>query len=653
MIDWRSAAIREAESLILSGKSRVHVDQSYMRKNSIIWVQQFGVIVILSLVFRSLFVKNIIYYDEKAITPLSERMLRIINRFGFGKKFQKALLSFNRNDIKESTLFYQIRSDIDQCCEDICTQYKLTGDIRLKNMVKCYLCDILGPPITFVNMVRNKINAKEAKHEIYICKNSLNVFIKRFYKKQGYVIKESGIISEKVGIIIRIFAHYARMIYGKFFYKCIFTNIKEIKPAVWVEYDNERHINYCFWQDYVNRDRTEVVNFLFRNDYPENVIQTMEQQGIKWADCHILPVLRMSGISLKQIAGTVKRLLKNVNDYPLVLAYLFFLRHYYYMIYRKVLEKYQVRVLIQHHDTSWLQDMWARAVEDAGGILLNFHWSNYPTIMTPSHLFSFHIFFLWGEALYSFIEEGGHTCKYILPSGLWIGADGNSSSIQHFPGEVNFVIALFDSSAAYNIHQTEETLSCFYLRILELLESRPSWGLIVKSKNWDINGFRNLPAGELIIQKLKRLMGSGKAQVLPPSSSPITAASSAHLSVCYGLNSAGIVVAAHGQKAIHWDCSGWYNHPFYKDEEQKFIFRSLDEIEEAIIKASEGSSDIGDFSRWRKQYNYFEDFNASRRVGAFIEDFLDEINSHHNVEVALKSAVDKYRKENHVGEPFC
>ena len=630
------------------------MDNSIRRRTSIIWIQQIRFVDLLVFILRSLFNKVIVYYDEKAVSPSVENFLSILAQIGFRDIFQKAFLTFDKSSIGEPSLYYRIRDELNQCLEDICNKYGLEGDERLKKMVKCYLCDSVGSRINFINMVREKIDAKgmskDAGHKIYIPRHTLNVFLKRFYERQGLAIKESGIVSENFGIILRVFAYFAIIIYGKFFYRGIFTNVKEFKPAVWVEYANNDIVDFCFWQNGVDRDKTEIVNFLFRSDSPKNIIQIMEERGEKWVDAHFLPVLRMSGINLNQIVGAMKRLFKDINDYPLILAYLFFLNQINYLIYRAVFRKFQVRVLIQHHDTSWLQDMWARAMEDAGGILLNFHWSNYPTIMTPSHLFSYHVFFLWGEAICSVVQEGGHNCKYILPSGLSIVDDGDEAGIESFPREVSFVIALFDSSAAYNIHQTKETLSIFYLRILELLEKRPSWGLIVKSKNWDVDGLESLPAGDLIVQKLKHLMGAGRALVLSPSSSPVTAASQANLSVCYGLNSAGIVAAVHGQKAIHWDCSGWHNHPFYKDREQKFIFRDLDEIEAVIIRASKGDATIGDFSRWRKSYNYFDDFNASHRVGSFIQDFINEMDSHHNVDVALQAAVDKYMKENQVTE---
>ena len=315
-------------------------------ESAIIWVQKLGIFVILSFAFRSFFTKVIVYYDEEVVSPFLERFLRILDQFGFSRVFQKSFLNSGRSDMGKLSPFYRIRDEVDQCLEDICHQYGLAGDIRLKNMVKCYLYDSVGLRISFINMVREKIDAKgmskEAQHKIYIHRHTLNVFIKRFYERQGLVIKESGIVGGNVGIILRLFKYFTKILYGKFVYRGIFTNIKEVKPSVWVEY-NGVQFDFCFWQDGVDRDKAEIVNFLFRNDYPKNITQIMEEGENKWVDGHFLPVLRMSGISLNQIAGIMKHLLRDINDYPLILAYLFFLDHVHYLIYTAVFKKFLCR----------------------------------------------------------------------------------------------------------------------------------------------------------------------------------------------------------------------------------------------------------------------------------------------------------------------
>lgn len=118
------------------------------------------------------------------------------------------------------------------------------------------------------------------------------------------------------------------------------------------------------------------------------------------------------------------------------------------------------------------------------------------------------------------------------------------------------------------------------------------------------------------------------------------------------MNSAGIVAGIHGCRAIHWDCSSWLKHPFYKNPTQKFLYTSLDEFKKAIIDASNGDQTIGDFSAWRQKLNHFDDFKASERVGGFIQSFMDDVIKTDEAKQSLDFAVEKYIKVNNVGVDF-
>jgi hypothetical protein len=244
--------------------------------------------------------------------------------------------------------------------------------------------------------------------------------------------------------------------------------------------------------------------------------------------------------------------------------------------------------------------------------------------MKPSHLFPFHVFFEWGRIFEKFLPVEDGICDYWLPSGLWIYKDEDDlSEIEKRLKGLEFTFAIFDSSAAHNVHQTPSALSRFYLLLLDLLEKNVSWGAVVKSKSGGIDSLLALPNGHDIARRFRSLMEANRVFFLKSRLSPATAAALTDVSVCFGLNSAGIVAGVHGHKALHWDCSGWLKHPFYNDPGQKFIFKTLDDLENAIIRASEGDSSIGDFSKWRQPFNHFDDFNADKRVGAFVQDIMD------------------------------
>jgi len=121
--------------------------------------------------------------------------------------------------------------------------------------------------------------------------------------------------------------------------------------------------------------------------------------------------------------------------------------------------------------------------------------------------------------------------------------------------------------------------------------------------------------------------------------SPATAAAAADLVVSFAINSAGIIGGIHYLPTVHWDCAGLRHHPLYRDPDQKVVFTSLDELEDAIVAAHGGDRRIGDFSLWRARYNHFDDQQADRRVGRFLTDYLTRAASSQNGHRALDETV--------------
>ena len=114
---------------------------------------------------------------------------------------------------------------------------------------------------------------------------------------------------------------------------------------------------------------------------------------------------------------------------------------------------------------------------------------------------------------------------------------------------------------------------------------------------------RHLPSGEEIVCRIKSLEKQGRLRVLDWTTySPVDAAEAADLSVCFGLNSAGIIAGLLGLRAIHWDCTGWLNYPVYRDKDQKVFFATLPETRQAVMLAAAGDKTIGAFNKWRQTY---------------------------------------------------
>ena len=92
--------------------------------------------------------------------------------------------------------------------------------------------------------------------------------------------------------------------------------------------------------------------------------------------------------------------------------------------------------------------------------------------------------------------------------------------------------------------------------------------------------------------------------------------------------------------------------PIYMESGQKILYPSLDDLEKAIFRVSEGDQSIGDFSKWQQKFNYFNDFKAPERVGHFIQNYMDNVLKTGDVMSSLDLAVKKYIHDNKIKNDF-
>ncbi|MBI2470420.1 MAG: hypothetical protein HYV59_04160 [Planctomycetes bacterium] len=627
-----------------------------MRKK-IIWIERLDFLKVFVFAVYSFFPSYIIiHYNEHNVTRFGKLLFNFIKRFNLHKKFSPVDLSLEKRD-SGCTLFYQLSNDFHACFEEFCKKYIFHESNRVKNMIESYAFNLLRDRITFITIAgfeAAQSNDKQ-KHIIYIMRYPLNTVIIPFYSKNGFILRESFGFIGSINYFLKPFYCIARLLLAKVNSPNVNSNISNIKPSIWVEYTPSAVTDFTFWREGIESKDFDIVYYFDRSDTPltTETINSIEKKDLKWIDLNEKILFQLSTFGLKDFKRIILELFRGDSTLPFRFRQILFECELWYLLYKFVFSRFQVKLLIQHQDWFWKQEVQTRALEGSGGILVGLHWSNYHSVMTPWHLFPYHVFFLWGKLIHDFVLTGKNTCKYMLPSGIWITAG------KHKPEQLNslfeslsFVVTIFDSSSSYNGIVTPGSLSKFFLRILKLIENNPSWGAILKSKGKKRKNFLSLPSGEKIIEKLELLAKQNRAVVLENAVSPGTAAAYSDLSVCCGLNSAGIIAGIHAYRAVHWDCAGWLKHPFYKDPEQQFIFQTLEELEQAIIKASKGDTTIGDFSRWRQRFNYFDDLNAPKRVGRFIQTFMDTIIRTNNAGYSLDYSVKEYIKKNNIGDDF-
>ncbi|MBN2452633.1 MAG: hypothetical protein JXB40_00035 [Candidatus Omnitrophica bacterium] len=625
-----------------------------MKKN--IWVEKLGIPDLLALCAESAISGASIRYDENKASYGATLLVDVLQRWGLCRNVHKAGLSLDKRDEDGYAINYEMENDTDICRTRFCDKYTGSDSPRFNNAVRLHITAYLTYRVTFITMVRHERDFKDTDsvNVIYLERHPMNAVIMPYYREKGYLLIESIIPLEHIRQYMKPFHRLWSIIVYRLLAGKVDTNIAEPKPSVWVEYAQNCAEDHMFWRGHLDEKMFDIVCYLDRNDnIPlERQIRDIEGDGLKWIDLHFRQLVKLSRIGIRELTDMIGAFFSSPANAPLWFRLFKFEYRMWYLLYRPVFSRFKVKVLMQHQITQWTQAPQLEALEDAGGIAIGFHRSNSVYYMiTPVAHFQ-HVYFVWGRMNYEWIKKRGDTCRYVLPSGLCVVRHKEGSAIAGLKEGLKFIIAVFDSSAAYNIYQDEHSLAEFYIRIFTLMEKNAEWGGIVKSKSRTMADIERLPRGEEILKKMKSLIVQKRLVYMDASNSPLTASSAVDLSICYSINTAGIWAGIYGQRAVHWDSAGFLHYPCYRDREQKFIFRDMGELEQAIVKASQGDTTIGDLSAWRRILNHFDDDKAVGRIGQFIQDFMREESVSGDADASLERVVKKYRADNRIDEDF-
>lgn len=621
----------------------------------VIWAEKLNILHVLFFIIENLYCNIEIRYDEHQISYFVQKILRLLKKNNISLKFLPAGLSLGQKDEKGYALEYYKQDDLLNSLELFCNISIPEEQKWMKYMIKSYLTSRLDSRIAFVTMVKKQMSQmKNCEHEMFVVSNFANYIIINYFKEKGIKIRQFTPIISYLRIIMIPPYLIIRTLLLQIFSKKIIGNIQQndTKPSMWFQYQGKSAIwgqlRKTFGTNNINKDY-KFVYYLDRIETPINseTTDSLENLNLSWLDLHNF---RHAFLTIRDILHILYPLIKRKNYKNIWLIFFKVSFRVYYRLYLNLFKRFNVKIFIQHRVVSWIQEAQAQAIKSAGGIMIGLHYDNLQNEKDPFYLTPQHVFFTWGKAQYELLQKKGNSCEYILPCGIWIGENYNinNSLLIKLSKNVKFIMSIFDSNFAYNTHQTPETISQFYITVIELLEENPQFAAIIKSKYLDlIDVLTNIHGGDNIVSKIKYFINQKRIIILDIRLfDPAIAAIHADLSVCYGINSAGIIAGLYGCNTIHWDCIGYLDFPIYKDKDQKIIFLSTNEIKNAVKESAKGDKSVGDFSKWRKKINYFDDFRGKERMVQFIDYFMEEIIKTRDREHSLKFAVKKYINKN-------
>lgn len=623
---------------------------------TVIWVESLNLVDIITLSIESVFTGALVRYDEHKATGTALRMLATMRRAGFLSNFQEARLTLNLTDADGYALNYHLEDDIDRCLNAFCDRYIPGESAKNKSAVRLYLVTYLEYRMTFVVMVAARIAAGDAsdRNVLLLRRHPVNSVMLDHYRDKGYSIRQSIALRDILAHYFKPLARVAAIVISRLWPAPAAMNIGAGRPSLWVEYAHTDTFGPIFDRKRIDETKFDIVYYIDRNDKAPLSDQTavLDKRSLDWIDLRFRALVKQSRIGIRGIISMLGAYIKAPAGTPLWFRTYLIESSMWYLLYKPVFSRFNVRALVQHQEASWIKAPQLRAVEDAGGIMIGYHWSNYPFYKVAFYSAPQTVFFVWGKLISEWMEKRGNQCRYLLPSGLWIDTSNDKAMEPRLKDGLEFVIAVFDTTAVYNIYSDEKSMSAFYLKVVDMIEKNRRWGALMKNKYKSLDDIGRLPDGGQIVERLRRLIDDGRIVNLDMRMTPFAAARDADISVCASLNSAGLMAASLGYRAVHWDCAGFLNHPFYRDAGQKFLCADLGSLEDAVTRASKGDTSIGDFSAWARRFSHFADREGSSRIGSFIQDYLVFVADTGDVGKSVESAVKKYRIDNSIGDDF-
>lgn len=578
----------------------------------VLWAERLGVFDAAWLGLRAAATGEEVRYDEHRASLHGLRLARPLG-------FSPAGLTLARADEHGRPLNDRREALLADALDRFAAGRLASRPARLRSAFKAYFAGKLVARATFLVMAEAAAKAMpEREHRYFIVSHPANGLLRAVF---GGTLVERPALTEALRQLAAPLVLIARAAWAGWTRPAVRANLTG-KPAIWAEYypdDIGGYVSRVFWKDRVDRERWDLVFCVDHAETPcdDAAIRRIEDFGMSWIDAR--RPWRLAGLSAGEALGAAGLLLRPGLPWWLRA----FEAHYEatVAVWAAAFARHRVRLLTQHLELEWKPVAQAEALERAGGAMFGLHWSDFPFLAEPTHPTPEHVFFVWGATNKRWLEGKGHDARHILPCGLWLPDDpARSVEIKARLGPAEFTLAVFDSSYAYNIFYSAEMLASFLDEILSLLESRPTWKAVFKPKNARL--YETLPGGPALMGRLRALESAGRVLVLERFVSPIDAARACDLSVCFGFNSAGVVAAARGARAVHWDAAGWTEHPLRSQTGQRVVYPALADLRKAVEDAP-GNPAIGDFSRWRRLSDHFGDRDAAGRVGAWIDEAME------------------------------
>ncbi len=270
------------------------------------------------------------------------------------------------------------------------------------------------------------------------------------------------------------------------------------------------------------------------------------------------------------------------------------------------------------------------------------------------------IFFVWGKDSGDRIKKTFNPIKKILISGDPYPTPTSKNDlifkkkIEYLKTKgIKFFIMLLDSSFSNNEKADwqlmySKKMESFLMKFINYVDNNIEVGLIVKSKRK--NNLKTLPN---VFSRIKELVKQNKCLFINENNE-ISSHYSKHadITISAGAFISGSLIqcAINNRKnrAVMFDDTNIskYEKKIYGQSFNKLIFNNLDDLIKQIdnLKKSKNSNDLG---LWHEieDYDPFGDGNGGQRIGDFVRELLNKLNSGGETEDSIIKCINSYKNK--------
>lgn len=495
--------------------------------------------------------------------------------------------------------------------------------IYWRKLIGSFYYDKLNSKIdTIILLKEAKKSGKFENEEIFFYISGIPNF--NFFK---YLIKENSDISLKKSFDLRFFYPFPfllikpLLIYLACLIKFKNQNLDADTPKILIKYQDNIFDRYpnagpLYWFKNSSIEKNNIFIYSEEN-LPLNVTKNINETGFNYIN---LFNSKNDIVNPINIIKLYKQYFLNIDFFKnLEVSSIKFYLIWKIECYKKIFQKYNVKMLNQHQEFS--SDALSKniALKILEGISFWSHWSSNNQLSAHYYYSFVDLILSWGKLDTDYYKIHKTSFEKIFEVGV-VNGDCLNYDTENFSNSIKLnkklKICLFDTShSEETIYVNSKLILSFYKKALGFFKNKQNIQIFIKSKGY---AFEKIKNDNEIIDLYKEMLHRQQVKIIDSKVTPSNIAKKCNLTISFDYNTTGIISGLLGVKSIFINSSKLNRYPFHLTFVKNNISYDNFEEFEKFFKNND-LNNIGNFDlNVKNNIDTFRDNFSNLRAGEII-----------------------------------